>query len=95
VARGCLVVGEAAGAREALALARETQPEGVLLDVNLPDGDGLAVAALLCEEGGPIVVVTSGDAAAALGRLALRSGAAGFVPKEELSGRALDAFFKT
>ncbi|MBV9050326.1 MAG: response regulator, partial [Solirubrobacterales bacterium] len=40
-ARGYLVVGEAASAGEGLALAAAVQPDAVLLDVDLPDGDGL------------------------------------------------------
>jgi two-component system chemotaxis response regulator CheY len=38
---GHTVVGEAATGAEAAALARETGPEVVLLDVAMPDGDGI------------------------------------------------------
>jgi len=43
--RGYQVVGEADCGEEGLALASAIRPDAVLLDVNLPDGDGLAMAA--------------------------------------------------
>lgn len=88
IARGYLVVGEAEGAREGIALACAIQPDAVLLDVNLPDGDGLSVAAHLSANRGMRVVLTSSDPTAAPERLVQASGAAGFVPKEDLAGRA-------
>lgn len=91
-ARGFPVVGEAQGAIDGIALAAERNPEAVLLDVELPDGDGLAVAADLSREGGPRVVLTSCDPAAAPERLVRRSRAAGFVAKEDLAGPALEAY---
>lgn len=39
-----VVVGTAAGAREALSVVGETRPDVVLLDYRLPDGDGAVVA---------------------------------------------------
>lgn len=47
---GIEVVGEAATGEEALRLARELQPDVVLLDINLPGLDGLKVCRLLREE---------------------------------------------
>ena len=91
-ARGYLVVGEAASAGEGLALAAAVQPDAVLLDVDLPDGDGLAVAARLSADGRTQVILTSSDPTAAPKRLLRHSGAAGFVPKEDLGGRALEVY---
>jgi len=51
-ARGYQVVGEADCGTDGLALASEIRPDAVLLDVNLPDGDGPAVAARLIAAGG-------------------------------------------
>jgi DNA-binding NarL/FixJ family response regulator len=93
-ARGYGVVGEAGSAEEGLALAAALRPDGVLLDVNLPDSDGLAVAAQLSADGGPRVLLTSTDSAAATARLARRSGAVGFVAKTELASAALDGYLK-
>ena len=86
------VVGEAADGAEALDRARELAPDLVLLDVNLPDTDGFAVAAeLTSHNGAPAVVLTSSREGSDFGPLVGSSGARGFVPKSELSGPALAA----
>jgi DNA-binding NarL/FixJ family response regulator len=94
VARGYRVVGEAGSAEEGLALAAALRPDAVLLDVNLPDGDGLSVAGHLSAGDGPRVLLTSTDSAAATARLVRGSGAVGFVAKTELAGAALDGYLK-
>lgn len=89
---GFEVVAEAADGVSALEAARSQRPAVVLLDVQLPDMSGLAVADRLAREPDPpAVVLTSTRDAADLGDLAFRCGARGFVPKAELSGEALSA----
>src|SRR5215218_4183822 len=88
-AEGWHVVGEAADAAEALKAADELQPDVVLLDVHLPDGNGLSVARELCD--GPAVILTSSHDAGDFADRLPASGARGFVPKGELSGAALSA----
>jgi DNA-binding NarL/FixJ family response regulator len=90
--RGYQVVGEADCGTEALALASTICPDAVLLDLNLPDADGLAVAARLTAAGVPRVLLTSSDSAAAPDRLRRDCGAVGFVAKEDLAGAALDTY---
>jgi two-component system response regulator DegU len=51
------VVGEGASGREALELARELQPDVILLDVNLPEPNGLMVARQLRAEHCPAAIV--------------------------------------
>jgi DNA-binding NarL/FixJ family response regulator len=82
------VVGEAADGAGALEVVSRLQPDVVLLDIGLPDGSGIDIAARLA--GGPsrIVIVSSRDPAD-FGRRLARSGAAGFISKDELSGEAL------
>jgi DNA-binding NarL/FixJ family response regulator len=91
-ARGYQVVGEADSGTEGLALAALIRPDAVLLDVNLPDGDGLAVAAHLTAAGGPRVLLTSSDPSAVPARLTRSCGAVGFLAKDDLADAALDAY---
>ena len=89
-AEGYTIVGEAVDGASALVAARELKPEVVLLDVQLPDTDGFAVAAELTRaQGAPAVVLTSSRDASDFGPLVAESGARGFVPKAELSGDTL------
>jgi DNA-binding NarL/FixJ family response regulator len=80
-ARGYEVVGVAADVAGGLAAARELRPDCVLLDVNLPDGDGASVAGAF---DATVVLVSTLDAPGLEG-----SGARGFVPKAELASPRL------
>jgi two-component system, NarL family, nitrate/nitrite response regulator NarL len=86
-AQGFDVVGEAEDGKEALAASADLHPEVVLLDVNLPDTDGLEVAErLVTTDGAPQIVLTSTRDASDFGLEFLHSrGIRGFVPKDELS----------
>jgi DNA-binding NarL/FixJ family response regulator len=96
VADGFEVVGEAADGRSALEAVKRLHPDLVLLDVQLPDMDGFAVAnELLRQNGtGPKVVLTSSHDESDFGPIVGRCGAAAFVPKGELSGAALRAVLR-
>jgi DNA-binding NarL/FixJ family response regulator len=91
-AEGFDVVGEAvdgAGALRAVAILR---PAIVLLDIHLPDLDGLAVAEELATiPDAPAVVLTSSRDAASYGPRVHTVPARGFIPKSALSGDALAA----
>jgi DNA-binding NarL/FixJ family response regulator len=94
-ADGFEVVGEADDGASALEAAKRLGPEIILLDVQLPDMDGFAVAGLLSSNGGAYdIVLTSSRDAADFGPLVASSGARGFVPKGELSGAALRAVLR-
>jgi DNA-binding NarL/FixJ family response regulator len=89
-ADGFDVVGEAANGADALDAAAELQPDVVLLDVQLPDTDGFAVARGLHALSRRIaVVLTSSRDRSDYGSLVTDSPARGFVAKGELSGNAL------
>jgi DNA-binding NarL/FixJ family response regulator len=89
---GFHVVGEAGDGESALAAVTRLRPQIVLLDVQLPDMDGFAVAAeLAARPGGPaVVLVSSRDATAYAARLD-ETPALGFMAKRDLSGAALAA----
>ncbi len=90
-AAGWTVVGEAAGVEAAVEAAARLRPEVVLLDVNLPDGDGFAAAERLrAAPDPPVVVLTSSRDDAGYAGLACRCGAHGFIPKAQLSCGAID-----
>ena len=91
-AAGFEVVGEADDGVSALAVVDRLRPRIVLLDIQLPDIDGFAVAERLARAGDPpaVVLVSTRDISAYQRRLA-QSPVRGFLPKSELSGNALSA----
>jgi two-component system, response regulator PdtaR len=57
---GYLVVGEAGDGRSAVNLARELRPDVVLMDIKMPDMDGIEAAKILTEERiAPVVLLTA------------------------------------
>jgi CheY-like chemotaxis protein len=87
---GFSVVGEAASAAAATAAVATLRPDGVLVDVGLPDTDGVALARELSAlPWRPRIVLTSSNAEAATASEVRSSGAEAFVPKNELPGAAL------
>lgn len=85
------VVGEAASAAEALARARELRPDLVLMDVDLPDEDGVAATARLKSALPDVVVVilTVYDDTDKLLE-AIKAGAQGYLVKNIRSIELLD-----
>ena len=91
-AAGFDVVAEADDASAALVAARTFRPEVVLLDVQLPDGNGFDVArAILDGDDPPVVILISSREASDYGARIGRSGVRGFISKAELSGSAIKA----
>ncbi len=89
-AGGFEVAGEATDVAEARAAVAELSPDAVLLDVQLPDGDGITLATELTANGNaPEIVLCSSRAADELGSAVERSGARGFLAKDELSPGAI------
>ena len=83
--RGFVVVGDVATGAAAFEAVRRHRPDGVLLDVNLPDRDGLSVTrALAGRAGAPSIVLTSMDAFRYPDAVLAATGARAFVAKERL-----------
>ncbi len=81
-AHGLAVVGEARNGREALELARRLQPDVLLMDLSMPEMDGLAATRLVSAElpAVQVVVLTASDEDATLFE-AIKSGAQGYLSK--------------
>ena len=81
----CTVVAEAADGREAVALALEHKPDVVLMDIRMPNMDGLEAATLILEDDRlretRVLVLTTFDLDDYVFR-ALRIGASGFLLKD-------------
>jgi two-component system nitrate/nitrite response regulator NarL len=89
-AGGLTVVGEAASAAEALAAAARLEPSAILLDVELPDEDGVTLAReLTALPWHPRVVLTSIDGDVTSTEEAQLAGARGFVNKADLPNAPL------
>ncbi len=91
-AEGFDVVGESATGGEALEAAERLRPGLVLLDVGLPDLDGIEVAGRLTTRDRSLAVVLTSSRDACDYRSLLKGcGARGFIPKAELCGAAVTA----
>jgi DNA-binding NarL/FixJ family response regulator len=87
---GLVVAAQADTAAAALALAIETRPDAALVDVDLPDGDGITLAgALAALPWEPRVVLTSVDPDAAAPDDVRRCGARAFLSKDKLASGTL------
>jgi len=89
------VIGEAEDGASAIEAIQRLAPEVVLLDVQLPDMDGFAVARTIMADGvKSAIVLTSSRDGCDFGSLIAESGARGFVPKGELSGAAISELLR-
>ena len=86
------IVGEAADGHEAMLLARELQPDVVLLDVSMPGPSGIEVTRQLLEElpDTRVLILTVHEDEALL-RAAIRAGAMGYVTKRAIASELVNA----
>ncbi|HEV7964404.1 MAG TPA: response regulator transcription factor [Actinoplanes sp.] len=85
-------VGHARNGEQALRLAAELRPDVILLDPELPDADGIAIAEMLRhrQPDTRVVILTASNEATLVGR-ATAAGAAGFLSKNGALGDVLHA----
>jgi len=89
---GCVVCGEAADGREAIEKARELQPEVIIMDVSMPNLNGLEATRAIrgvvpaCE-----VIILSQHDSPEMARQAFKAGALGYVVKSSVSQHLMAA----
>lgn len=92
-ARGFAVVANASNGAEALTAADRAAPDAALVDVQLPDTDGLALAKALAEAHTSLrIILTSTDRTLVPAAALAASPALAFVPKDEIATADLTAW---
>lgn len=88
-----VVVGEAANGRETLSMVHSVQPDVLVLDIGLPELDGIDVARRLRKERGedPKLIALSMHTEARVVRAMLQAGVAGYLVKSAAPGELVRA----
>jgi RNA polymerase sigma factor (sigma-70 family) len=90
--KGLTIVGQAATSRQAAALADEVTPDVVVLDLTLPDGDGIATTReLLRRRPRTRILILTMHTTQFFVRKALAAGAAGYALKSQPAEEILEA----
>jgi len=86
------VVGEASEGREAIEVARELNPDVVVMDISMPGMDGLEVTRRLTKRnpGMKVIILTQHDNREYI-LSAIKVGAAGYIPKKALGSDLVSA----
>ena len=89
------VVGQARDGREAVDLAKELDPDVVLMDIAMPALDGFQATRQLQRDGSParVLMLTGSNARADVDR-ARKAGAAGYVTKDRIAAELIEAILE-
>jgi DNA-binding NarL/FixJ family response regulator len=89
------VVAEAADGKKALVKARETGPDVAVIDISMPEFDGLEVTTRLAEErpGLPVIILTMHEEEQYVVR-AIEAGAMGYITKKSAPEQLVNAIRK-
>ena len=89
------VVGTASDGAEAVELARELEPDIVLMDISMPGMDGIEATKWIREghEGACVIVLSGSNAPLDIDR-ARRAGAASYVTKDHIGDELIDAIIE-
>jgi DNA-binding NarL/FixJ family response regulator len=86
------VCGEAATQDEAMALVKETQPDLMIVDISLKEGDGIdLIKQVTSREPSIKLLVVSGFKESLYAERALRAGALGYLNKQESNDKLMEA----
>jgi signal transduction histidine kinase len=83
------LVHDAPTGHQALEMFRGHQPDGILLDYRLPDGDGLQLLSVFAEEQTPVVILTGEESPEVIVE-AMKQGAQDYLVKGQFSRTSLD-----
>jgi DNA-binding NarL/FixJ family response regulator len=87
-----LIVGEASNGREAIEMFRSKRPDVILMDLRMPDVNGIdAIVTIRQEDPQARIIVLTTYEGDVLARRALRAGATGYILKEMIRTELLDA----
>jgi DNA-binding NarL/FixJ family response regulator len=87
-----LIVGEAANGREAIEMFRSRRPDVTLMDLQMPDVNGIdAIVAIRQEHPQAKIIVLTTYEGDALARRALKAGVAGYILKDMIRTELLEA----
>jgi two-component system, NarL family, nitrate/nitrite response regulator NarL len=86
------VVGHASDGAEAVKLARDLDPDVVLMDISMPVMDGIEAAQAIRQTGGDacILMLTGSNSRGDVDR-ARQAGASGYVTKDRIASELIDA----
>jgi len=92
VQRGWRVVGEAAGGRDAIAIVKKVKPHIAILDITMPDMDGLEATRQICKAAAEtrVLILTMHESDQMVRRV-LEAGARGYVLKSDMAVHLVQA----